>query len=198
MLWRSRHRPLELRLVVAALAFVAIHIVTITLFQNQVRYTVPALPGLLVVLAIAMTRSRWVDRLVAPRLPLVLTVMLLVAAVPTVLLANAQRNEGFAYGTVERATEALVTTHLGDGEPLMMVYQGRPQVLGYGARGRPVLYVDPGYTPEEFDRLRAAFATRWLMAPMGSQAIAALGGDATGPVGVVESVDGAWGLFTLP
>jgi len=135
---------------------------------------------------------------VAGRLALVLSIMLVVAAVPTIVLANALRQEGIAYGTVERASESLVSANLGNGEPLMMVYEGRPQVLAYGARGRPILYVDPDYTADAFDRLRAAFKTGWLMAPVGSNAVAALGAEGAEPVGIVESVDGSWGLFRLP
>lgn len=197
MLWRARHRPAALRLIVAALAVVAIHFLTITLFQNQVRYTVPALPGLLMVLAIALSGVQWLARIVAPRTLTIVILMMLLAVLPTVWLARTQRSEGQEYGAIEQAARELVDGHVGTNGPAMIVYAGS-QVLAYATNGRPILYVSQTYTRDEYRRLREAFPAHWLLAPIDSPAVAGLGVGTTEPVGSIEALGVEWGLFQLP
>lgn len=197
-LWRNRRRPERSRLIVAALTMVAMHFVTIVLFQNQVRYTVPAIPGLLVVSAIALSDVRWLARLAAPRATALIVAVILVGSLPAFVLAGAQRDDAAEFGATERNARALLDSHLASTEPVIVVYVGQPQVLDYAADRRLVLYVSPDYTDREYDRLRAAFPAHWLLAPLGSRAVAGLGGDPVAPVGRVEVSGTDWGLYRLP
>ncbi len=197
-LWRDRRQPARVRLIVAALSMVAIHFVTITLFQNQVRYTVPAIPGLLVVFAIALSGIPALRQAAAPRTTLVVALVILVALAPAVVLARAQRNDAVDADATEQGVRALLDANLDRDETAMIVYVGQPQVLAYGAGPRRILYVSPDYTTDEYDRLRAAFPARWLLAPVGSPAIAGLGGSPLAPVGTVQVSGDDWGLYPLP
>jgi hypothetical protein len=197
MLWRCRRRPLELRIVIGSLAFVAVHLVTIVLFQNQVRYTLPALPGLLVVFSIALSGVRPLARYLAPRTFAIIVGVTVMGLIPAGGLARILRGEAIEEGQFERATETLFAHYLGPDEPALMVYSGTPQVFAYAARPRLILYVSPDYTADEESRLRAAFPARWLFAPDHSPVLLTLPLRSGQPVGDVEAYGTHWGLYEL-
>lgn len=197
MLWRCRRRPRQARLIVAALAMVAIHLVTITLFQNQVRYTVPALPGLLVVLAIALSEVRALDRWIAPRPLMAAVLLVVVAALPLAGLAWFQRSDARAAAEIEKATRTMFERHVADDQTAMIVYASTPQLLGYAARPRPVLYTSPDYTAADYDRLLSAFPTHWLLAPTTLPGLDALPLASGTPVDTIETSGTEWGLYEL-
>ncbi len=198
MLWRRWGDPRQRRLIVAALAFVAVQFATITLFQNQIRYTVPALPGLIVVLAIAISGVPWLVRTVGRRPLAAIALMTVIALVPNLAIGLVQRREATAFSVVEQEARRVWDAHVDATEPVVIVYSDRPQVLAYAADRRPTLFVSEAYSAAEYDRLRAAFPGRWLLAPAGSPAIEGLG---AGAVPAVESIDVfgvEWGLHQLP
>jgi hypothetical protein len=190
--------PLRVRLIVAALALVAIHLVTIVLFQNQFRYTVPALPGLLVVLAMVVSDWSWLDRFVSARPVFAVLVLALVATGPDLYLARDLRDDGQASADVEASVVAMFDRHLETNQPLLVVYVGPPQILVYAARPRPVLYLAAYYSRAEIDRLRRAFSADWLLAPSGSAVVTALGLASDSAVATVQALGEQWGLFELP
>ena len=197
MLWRCRHRPREARLVIAALGFVAVHIATIALFQDQARYTVPAIPGLLVVLAIALSDVPALERRLRDRTTAIVVVVTIAAVVPMTALAYVSRRDGIEQGAVERATAALLDAHLAPSDPLLIAYDGTPQVLAYAARPRQALYLWPDYTGEEVAGLRSAFPSRWLLAPARSRLLETLGVQAADASGEVDVLGDPWVLVHL-
>ena len=197
MLWRCRDRPAQMRLVVAALSMVAIHGITLLLFQNQARYTVPALPGLLVVLAIAISGIPVLAARIAPR-PIAGAVVLAILALgPTYALAQIERSDAFAYGQTQLAAQTLFEQYLAPSDTAMIVYDGTPQVLAYAARPRTILYVSPDYKPADYKRLIAAFPTRWLLAPTVSRALDGLLRGSPTPVGTINALGQTWGLYRI-
>jgi hypothetical protein len=197
MLWRCRRRPHELRIVIGSLAFVAIHFVTIVLFQNQVRYTLPALPGLLVVFSIALSGIRPLARYLAPRTVAIIAGVTLVALIPAAGLARVLHGEAVEEGAFEHATEMLFDRYLASDEPTIIVYSGTPQVFAYAARPRLILYVSPDYTVDEQTRLLAAFPAHWLFAPADSPVLETLPLQSGQPVGDIEAFGTRWGLYEL-
>jgi hypothetical protein len=197
MLWRCRHRPPQLRIVIGALAFVAVHAATIAIFQNQARYLVPAIPGLLVVLAIALGDIPALDRRVGRRPTAIILAIALAAVLPMTALALVSRRDGIAQGVVEQSTRTLLDSHVPPGEPLLIAYDGTPQILAYAARPRLVMYLWPEYTAPEIQRLRQALPSRWLLAPAGSPLLGTLGAQAATASGEVEGLPGHWVLIHL-
>ncbi len=195
--WRYR-RTTRLRVVIAALAFVAIHVMTIALFQNQFRYTMPALPGLLVIFAMVLSDVPVLDRLIAPRPMVALVVMTLVALGPAVVLARQARSDGLASADVTAAAARLFQAALDPSDSMLIVYAQTPQILASAARPRMILYVADAYTRDEFRRLLDAFPARWILAPDGAAALGTLGIDPDSRVGTIDGMDGRWGLFRLP
>ena len=196
MLWRTRHQPDRLRLVIAALGFVAVHLVTITLFQNEVRYTVPAIPGLLVVSAMALSDIPWLARLVAPRTLLVVAVLIVVALIPDVWIARVQRADAATYGAVEAAARDVWDANVDPGASAMIVYADRSQVIAYAAGQRSMLYISSSYSKADLERLRSVFPTHWLLAPIDSSVITSIGASQT-PVATLHGIGVDWGLFRL-
>ncbi len=194
--WRERRSP-RLRVIIAALAFVAIHLVTIALFQNQFRYTMPALPGLLIVLAMVLSDIRVLDRLIAPRPAVALIVLCLVALGPGLYVAVLARDDGLASAAVAGAAARLLDQQLGPDEPVLIVYSQTPQVLAYAARPRLILYLADTYTKDELERLLRAFPARWILAPENAETLGTLGIAPGSTVGGVDGLDGRWGLYPV-
>ena len=193
--WRYRRTP-RIRVVIAALAFVATHIVTIAIFQNQFRYTLPALPGLLVVLAMVLSDVRVLDRVIAPRPVAAVVVVTLLALGPGLVIARQARSDGLASAAVESDAARLLDEHAAPSDRFLIVYAQTPQMLAYAARPRLILYVTDSYTKEEFDRLLRSFPAQWILAPAQSAAVTTIG---AGPeVGGFEGLNGRWELHRLP
>lgn len=197
MLWRCRHRPRQRRLVIGALGFVAIHVTTIAIFQNQARYTMPAIPGLLVVLAIALDEIPFLERRLGRRPTAIVVALTIMAIVPLAAFALVSRRDGLDQARVEQATRVLLDSNIPSSEPLLIAYDGTPQVFAYAARPRLIAYLWPTYTDQEITRVRTAFPSHWLLAPAGSALIATLGPRAGSPSGEVDGVDGRWLLVHL-
>lgn len=197
MFWRCRRRPPQFRVVVGALAFVAIHLLTLALFQNQARYLLPATPGLLVVLAIALSEIRSLARLLAPRPTAIIVGLTLVALLPIAGLAMSARSEGVTQGSAVRATKTLFDTNLRRGEPVMIVYAGT-QLFAYAARPRLVIYVPEDYSAADIQRLRDALPARWLLSDEGSPLLRVLDLRSHPPAGEVAAFGTTWGLYQLP
>ena len=194
-LWRERGR-LRRRIIIAALAPVAVHLVTIVLFQNQFRYSLPALPGLLVVLAMVLEDTPRLARRLAPRPAVVVLVVTAVALVPSGVLALTIRDEGIRSASVEAATRDLFDEHVGPSENVLIVYSGTPQVFAYAVRPRLILYTSPEYNRAEYARLLDAFPARWIFAPVDSAALTHTT-VRPAPAGVVDALGTQWGLFEL-
>jgi len=193
---RGARDPLRLRLVVAALAFVAIHLVTIGLFQNQFRYLVPALPGLLVVLAMVLSDRSWMSARLAGRKTAVAIVVTLLMLAPNLYLARTLRDDGLASAATEAAVDRLLDRTVPADQALLVEYAGTPQILGYAARPRLVLWVADHYSSADLDRLRHALPAGWLLAPVDSPLPLRAGADA--PIDRVDALGRAWGLYRLP
>jgi hypothetical protein len=197
MLWRSRRVPAERIVVVGALSFVAVHAATLVLFQNQARYLLPAIPGLLVVLAMALASSGAIARPLARYLVPTVIVMTLVLGATDVLLARTLRADAVTTGAAQQSVAAMLDRHVGQSEPLIVVYSGTPQMLAYAARPRLVLYGAPEYTDGDYARLRAALPARWILAPIPADGSTPAGAVAT-PTDQVDALGSTWGLYRTP
>jgi hypothetical protein len=197
MLWRRRHRVAQLRFIIGALSFVAVHVITIAIFQNQARYLVPALPGLLVVLAIAIDGVPSFARRLRDRPTAIIVGLAIVALAPMAALAVTSRREGLDQAVVERDTRQLLDARIPDVEPLLIAYEGNPQVFAYAARPRLVLYLWPDYAVADVDRLLRAFPSRWLLAPSNSSLLTTLGSAVDAAAGDIYGADGHWVLYHL-
>ncbi len=189
--------PRRVQLLALGIGFIGLHFVTVVLFQNQFRYTLPALPILLVVLAMVLSDVRWLDLRLSSR-PIALALGFCVLGLaPTVVLARTLRAEGSANGTAEAAASALFDRNLAATEPAWLVYEGTPQLLTYAARPRLVLQVAPTYTIDEYRRLTTAFPVRWILAPLESAAVDVLDLTGDAPVEVIDVLGKRWGLYDL-
>jgi hypothetical protein len=195
-LWRGK-RSAGLRLIVLALAFVGVHILTIALFQNQFRYTLPAIPSLLVVLAMLVSDIAWLDRRVAKRAVAAAAVLVVLAAVPDGILARQARADGLTSTATASAADALFARVVPTSDRMVIVYTASPHVLAYAARPRLVVYVPTTYGRGEFDRVRQAFAPRWLLAPPDPVLLATFGVDSSSGVGAITASDTEWELYRL-
>jgi hypothetical protein len=198
MLWRTRRDPQRRTIVAAALAPVAVHFATILLFQNQVRYTLAALPGLLVVLAIAIGSVSVPSRLQRQSVALAGAIAVTLAAtVPAVVIGRTIRAEALAESVIQREADAMIDRHLDPDHCLILVNAETPQLFAYAARPRLVLHVLEDYSATELDRLRAVFPTQWLLAPLDSEAPSRLEAP-NAPVARLTTTDNEWGLWALP
>lgn len=189
--------PLRVRLLVAGLAFVAVHVVTIVMFQVQFRYALPAIPILLVSLAIVLSDIPWLARRLSPRPSAIVLGLCLLGLGPGVVLGRMLREEGLANGMQGAATDALFDRHLASSEPTWIVYEGTPQLLAYAARPRLVLHVAPDYSIEEYRRLLTAFPARWVLAPPDSPSVDVLGLDDGAGVDGIDALGRRWSLYDL-
>jgi hypothetical protein len=197
MAWRARRQRSRLLVIAVSIGLVGVHLLTITLFQNQVRYTLPAIPGLLVVLAMALSAVAPLDRLMRAR-PLAITLgILLVAALPAGALARVARDDAAANAAVEREAMAALDRHLPPTERLLIVYDDTPQVLAYAARPRLVLYLWPEYTQEQLAELVDRFGATWLLAPLDAPLLSRLGQPVPDQVETIERPGSPWGLYRL-
>jgi hypothetical protein len=146
----------------------------------------------------ALSNAPRLARLLAPRPVAIVLGLTLIALGPAALLARMERDEAVANASVEAKTDALFDRHLSPSEPALIVYSGAPHILAYAARPRLILYVLPDYTLEEYRRLLRAFPARWILAPLDSPAVAALGAGSTEPVGSIDAAGVEWGLYALP
>ena len=196
MLWRFRREDPQRIVIVGSLGFVAIHLATLALFQNQARYLLPAIPGLLVVLALAMASADALARPLARHTVPVVLGLTLVLGAADVVLARTLRADGVATGESQQAVSAMLDRHVGADEPVFVVYDGTPQMLAYAARPRLVLYSAPEYGSAEYARLRARLRAGWLVAPSPTDGSVPVGA-AGGPVDEVEALGTTWGLYHL-
>jgi hypothetical protein len=157
----------------------------------------PATPGLLVVLAIALSEIRSLARLLAPRPTAIIVGLTLVALLPIAGLAMSARSEGVTQGSAVRATKTLFDTNLRRGEPVMIVYAGT-QLFAYAARPRLVIYVPEDYSAADIQRLRDALPARWLLSDEGSPLLRVLDLRSHPPAGEVAAFGTTWGLYQLP
>lgn len=187
----------RVKLLAMGTGFVALHFVTVVLFQNQFRYSLPALPILLVILAMALSDVRWLDRRMSPRPIALALVVCVLGLAPSVVLARTLRAEGVANGQQQAAVQALFDRRLASTEPLWIVFEGTPQLLAYAARPRLALHVAPSYSIYEYRRLLAAFPSRWILAPSDSRALDVLELRGDAPVDGVDVMGRRWELHDL-
>jgi hypothetical protein len=197
MLWRFRRQDPQRIVIVGALGFAAIHFATLVLFQNQARYLLPAIPGLLVVLAVALASIDAVARPLARHVVPAILGLTLVLGAADVVLARTLRSDAVATGESQQAVSAMLDRHVRADEPLLVVYAGTPQMIAYAARPRLVLYSAPEYDSSDYARLRAALPAGWLLAPVPPDGSAPVGA-AGQPTEQVEALGTTWGLYRLP
>jgi hypothetical protein len=201
MLWRRRHDARARWVVAAALGPVLVHFVTIALFQNQARYTLPAIPGLLIVLAMALSAWRPDSPVLSTRLVGVGFATAAVAAVLAVASLGGQalgiRADAHRYAAAEASVADLLDRYVGPSDGLVVEYSGAPHVVAHAARPRAILHVVPTYAADELDRLLDFFAAHWVLAPINSALVARLGVAAPAS-GVADVLGMKWGLYRLP
>jgi hypothetical protein len=195
-LWRFRRRSPERIVAIGALSFAGVHLVTLVLFQNQARYLMPAIPGLLVVLAMALASSTAITRFTTARVVPVVLGMTIVLGAADVVLARTLRADALTAGDAQRDVSSMLDRHVQDDEPLIVVYSGTPQMLAYAARPRLVVYGAPEYTAADYGRVLAALPASWILAPV-SPGGPGPSGAAASPTEQVEALGMTWGLYHI-
>jgi hypothetical protein len=196
-LWRMRRGPRPRRVCLAALAVVGVHVLTIALFQNQFRYLVPAIPGLLVVFAVAVgTGAPWL-RPLARRWTITMVLLVLVTLPINGALAQIVHEQGVEEGRIRTEAERLIGQWLQPAERLLVVHARGYQLFAYAARPRLVLFFDRRYTSDEARRLLAAFDARYLLAPEGSPAAATLSATRIDSAAPIIAFGRAWRLYRV-
>jgi hypothetical protein len=197
VLWRCRHKSFERRLCLGALAYVGVHFLTITVFQNQFRYLVPAIPGLLVAASIAITAAVSVLRTIERRLLSVMIVLLASTLPVNAVLARLLHVDGTREHDIRITTESLVDQWLLPNQPLLVAYATGYQLFAYAARPRLVLFFEPSYSPKEARPLLAAFNGRFLLAPEDSRAIATLKATPIEGATPIVAFEARWRLYRI-
>jgi 4-amino-4-deoxy-L-arabinose transferase-like glycosyltransferase len=198
MLWRCRRRPEERLLLLAALVPVGVHLLTIVLFQNQFRYLLPAFPGLLIALAIALTEWDPLRRRLELRAVPVMAVVLLVSLLPNIALGALLHREMAVERQIRGQATALFDRYVPPDDRMIIAYHKGYLMFGYAARPRLVLFVDPTYDSATFGRLRERFTAGWLFAPAGSPFAAMLGAKPLAAAAPIEAFGTPWQLYSLP
>jgi hypothetical protein len=196
MLWHSRRDQERRVVIVGALAFVVVHVATLVLFQNQARYLMPAIPGLLVVLAAALASVRAIARPIARHAVAAVVVMTLVLGAADVVLARTLRSDAIEMAAEQASVAAMLGRHVDAREPVVVVYAGTPQMLAYAARPRLVVYGAPEYTAADYGRVLAALPASWILAPV-SPGGPGPSGAAASPTEQVEALGMTWGLYRI-
>lgn len=195
-LWRFRHDPGRLTVVAGAVLLLLVHTVTVCVHQNQMRYLLIPLPGVIVAASLLLhdlIRPRWR----APVIAWLAAGMTLAAAPLQLMGAHVSHAEGT---DARRAVEEISTQvgrHVAAGEPVMVTWLNDEQAIAYALRPRSVLFVRPNYSLDQYQALRARLPTRWLIAETTSPALATLGIEVA-PLVTFGFQDGRWGLFRLP
>lgn len=196
-LWRFRRDPDRFTLVAGAVVLLGVHAITIAVHQNQARYLLIPLPGVIVASSLLLG-----DLLKAGRRRRVisgLAALLVLLALPFQLLAaHASHSEGRAEQQAVAEVRALAERHLDEDEPVMVTWLHQEQAIAYALRPRPVLFVRPDYALEQYQALSARLPVRWLIATTDAPAPAILGVARDGPVATFTLRDQLWGLFRLP
>ncbi len=198
MLWRCRRRPDERLLLLAALVPVGVHLLTIVLFQNQFRYLMPAFPGLLIALAIALSAWDPLRRHLERRAVPVMVVVLLVSLLPNIALGALLHREMAVERQVRAQATALFDRYVPPDGQMIVSYNKGYLMFGYAARPRLVLFVDPTYDSQALDRLRERFKAGYLFAPAGTPFTARLGAEPIAAAAPIESFSIPWQLYRLP
>ena len=164
----------------AAAALVAAHFLTIVVFQNQFRYMVTVLPALIGAVAVGAHRSGWLGRRWVPTAAaasLLLVEIAVNAPVAGWIRADALR-EGRAREALSTAAASLVPAD----DRVVVEAKGRYLLIGYVLRPRPVLFVDSGYSAEQYDGLASGFGAEWLICRQGSAILQRVQAVATVPL----------------
>ena len=197
-LWRCRHRPRERLLLLAALVPVGVHLLTIALFQNQFRYLLPAFPGLLVALAIALSALDPSRRLLERRSLAAMALLLLLMLPMDVALARTLHQDASVERRLRAQATALLDRYVPKDGRVLMAYRRGYLMFAYAARPRLVLFVRTDYGSADLARLRARFASDYLLAPTGSPVIMTLGAKAIAAAPTIDAFGTPWRIYTLP
>ncbi len=198
MLWRCRRRPEERLLLLAALVPVGVHLLTIVLFQNQFRYLLPAFPGLLIALAIALSEWDPLRRRLERHAMPVMAVVLLVSLLPNIALGALLHREMAAERQIRAQATALFDRSVPPDGQMIVAYHKGYLMFGYAARPRLVLFVDPTYDAEAFGRLRERFKAGYVFAPVGSPFTAMLSAKPIDAAAPIDAFGTPWQLYSLP
>ena len=196
-LWRVRRDPRRRLLLLAALVPFGVHLLTLTLFQNQVRYLLPAVPGLLAGTAVAVASFGRPRRWLEAHARIAVALVVAVALAPAVLVGRQLWVEGRAAAATEALAAAAIDERFTDSDHGVIVYaEAATQVLGHAARPRLTLYVYPDAPATDLSRVLERFPARWVLAPEQAPVLEHLspGGPDLARIGVGQSV---WVLRSL-
>jgi hypothetical protein len=197
-LWHCRREPPQRLICLAGLAPVGVHLLTIALYQNQVRYVVPAVPGLLIVLAVAIGRWTPSKVFVERHLATLAGILAAVFILADVGLARALHSQGMEEQRIRIAAEKLFEDHLGSDARLVIAYDKGYQLFAYAARPRLVLFFHNSYHAAQARPLLDVFGGEMLLAPDNARTVETLQGKPIDGSQEVVAFGNRWRLYRIP
>lgn len=182
-----------------AAAMIGLHLLTVVVHQNQLRYMLPAVPALLVGFGVLLQQTGWLARLLQ-RLWVPATLALLVALLlADGRLARYSHADGIREGRVVETTRELLRQHQVEGA-VMVVHLNQEDnpaaLMAEIVEPRPAMLVLQDYSREQYRAMLAKLPAKWLLAPLDTPIPAILGVQGAALVEPLPLFSG-WGLFTL-
>jgi len=183
------------RLAYCCAALLAIHVATIMIVQDQFRYMLVVMPGVLAAGVVALGKMKVFG---SSKVRLIFLSALFVAlTICDIPIAAKLRQEGLQERQLRTALKPMFDTAIAEDESVIIEAPEKFQLLGYVLRPRTVVFVDKGYSPEQYQTMLEKSGSKWLLCPVGSAIKDYLDGSAVLVLKDFPSPYQQYGLFRL-
>ena len=209
VLLMGRGRGEVARVGIAGLTFVALHLVTAIVVQNQARYLLIPTPPLLVALGVVVACTGRFQTIHLPRAVIFTAVLTL--AVPCAVLAWHSHSEAILERNVRENLAIAFNETLPVDDTVMVALRSAEQpksqssaasshtsfLLGYVLRPRPTLYVSERYGADDYAALINNVHAKWLMSRRDSPVLEQLAPAMVREVRALPVPFADWSLFAI-
>ncbi len=161
----KKSKPIR-RLIHCSVFFLLIHILTVTIAENQFRYMLTAMPvfvtGGIVFLHQFLS---FLHRDIKFALTLIFMLMIFVV---DLFLAQSLHMNGLKESRIRAHIKPVFETTIPDDDVVMVEGIGKYQLLGYVLRPRLVVFIKEGYTKEQYKTIKNKSDAEWLICPKSS------------------------------
>jgi hypothetical protein len=198
-LLRRRGRGAAIRVAIAGLIAVALHLITAMAVQNQFRYLLVATPPLVVAAGVTLARAEWLHTMRARAA--VMAAAMLMLAVPDAALAWRSHSEGVQHRQIRESLAVVIDKTLPAEDTVMVVVDLTTgfdaQIFGYILRPRRVLYISDQYAADDYTALTRNANAKWLLSRRDAPMFERLAPEALREIRALPVPFLDWSLFSI-